>query len=70
MAVQVIRPLIGPMAHEASMLLPGAGGGRRGFTHRRAVPHVCCRSEWTVGLSGWRTVDCDDVVQVQLPEAW
>jgi hypothetical protein len=71
MAVQMIRPLIGPMAHEASMLLPGAAGGRRGFTHRRAVPHVCRRSEWTVGLGGWwPIVDCGDDLQEQLPEAW
>ena len=60
MSVQVVCSLIGPMAHEASMLLPTAAG-RRGFGHRRTVPHVCCRSEWTVGIGGWwwPIVDCD-----------
>lgn len=62
MSVEVVRSLIGPMADEAAMLLPGAAGGCRGFSHRRrAVPHVCCRSEWTVGIGGWwwPIVDCD-----------
>lgn len=68
MSVQVVCSLIGPMAHEASMLLPTATG-RRSFSHRRTVPHVCCRSEWTVGIGGWwwPIVYCDR--RMQLPEA-
>lgn len=48
----------GPLSHRSygtrsSDALAGAAGGRRGFSRRRrAVPHVCCRSEWTVGMGG------------------